>query len=306
MLIWIYIFLSVLLVVAAAISSINHSMVLAAIIAIFSVGLLVFLLATSWAIKKLERIAKNREIKEMLSRFENEESSHTAPQEQALMKAIKEKKKQDPLAGVKIGSKELNQRLINGLKSKKGVHIESLLAILGSLAGYSCHVGLREELVDSGKHKENEVFTIVGGKDERQYYFGDLPNELLAEGQASIWGLSVGMAQHLGATSIPDLKEIFTYVSSTVGSSEFGIPNIDIKYEPGDLPINYVKVMWKPLLPLMDKFCDRPTERPILIGLAVQQIIELGKDVIPPKTAVELVMKCAIPMSKIGPEWITS
>ncbi len=54
----------------------------------------------------------------------------------------------------------------------------------------------------------------------------------------------------------------------------------------------------------MDQFCDRPMERPILLGLAAQQAIEMGKDVIPPAEAAKLVMECAVPMSKIGPEWL--
>lgn len=230
-------------------------------------------------------------------------SSDQSTQEQKLINAINEKKKVDPFVGLKIGSKEVVQKLLQGLKNKKGVHVESLLGIIGSLAGYSCHVAFREELISSGKHQEKEVFTIVDGADGNKYYFGDLPNKPLAEGQVSVWGLVAGITQHLQA-ELPDINAIFSHVSGTVGGSEFGIPCIHDQHKPGDLPINYVKLIWPALLPLMNKFCDNPIERPILLGLAAQQAIEMGKDIIPPSTAARLVMECAVPMSKIGPEWL--
>ena len=231
-------------------------------------------------------------------------SANVSPQEQALLNAINEKKKTDPLIGMNIGGKEINDRLLKALNNEKGVHVESLLAILGSLAGYSCHAAFREELIDTGKHSEKDIFTIIGGKNGKKYYFGDLPNKPLAEGQVSIWGSVAGILQHLGEGSLPDIKATFTHVSSTIGGDGFGIPQVPDKHKPSDLPLNYVKTMWQPLLPIMDKFCERPIERPILLGVAIQQAIEMAKDVIPPTIAAQLVMECAIPMSKIGPEWL--
>lgn len=223
------------------------------------------------------------------------------PIEAALLRAIQEKKKEDPLIGLKVGSKEITQRLVNSLNDDQGVHIESLLGILGSLAGYSCQAVFREELIDSGKNSENEVFTIVSGKDGKNYYFSDLPNKPLAEEKVSIWGI---ITQNLGENSLPDIQAIFSHVAGSVGGDDFGIPQIPEKHKPGDLPLNYVKNMWEPLLPVIDKFCEKPIERPLLLGLAAQQVIEMGKDIISPVVAAQVVMECAIPMSKIGPEWL--
>jgi hypothetical protein len=226
--------------------------------------------------------------------------------EDHLMKVIAEKKKEDPLIGLKIGSKELNQRLIAALKDEKGVHVQTLLTILGSLAGFSCQMAIREELVDTGKRREEEVFVIVEGADGNTYYFGDFLNKPLAEDQYSIWSLTAGIAQHLGATNLPNLKDIFSHVSSTVGGDAFGIPQVAENHKAGDLPINYVKTMWKKVTPIVNKYCDRPLERPILYGFAVQEIIQMSKDVIAPEMAVKIVMESAVPMSKIDPKLITT
>lgn len=222
----------------------------------------------------------------------------------ALKRALDERKKVDSLAGVKLGSKEVLHKVLNALKNEKGVHIESLLGVLGSLAGYSCHMAVREEFVDAGKREPMAVFTVVGGKDGRSYYYGDAPNKPLAEDAYSIWGLMLGILQHLGDSGAPDLNAIFSSVAGKVGGDQFGIPDVPENHRPGDLPINYVKSLWKVMQPVLDNYCDAPAERPILLGLCIQQAIEMGKDVIAPSLAVKLVMECAIPMSKIGPEWL--
>jgi len=40
--------------------------------------------------------------------------------------------------------------------------------------------------------------------------------------------------------------------------------------------------------------------------MAAQKAIEMSKDVIPPEIAVQLLMESAVPMSRVGPEWISS
>lgn len=60
------------------------------------------------------------------------------PQQAALLRAIEERRKTDPLVGAKIAAQEVFQRLLKGLADDRGVHAETLLAALGALAGYSC------------------------------------------------------------------------------------------------------------------------------------------------------------------------
>jgi hypothetical protein len=210
-----------------------------------------------------------------------------------------ERKTKDPMAALKVGGRELNHYLINTLKDRKGVHIESLLTALGSLAGFSCQMSIREELIESGKVPENSAFVIAEGTDGKRYYFGDLLNAPLAENQYSIWDLSGGAAQHLGCTSLPNLEEIFEHVAETVGGESFGIPRVPDNHRANDLPINYVKSLWPKILPIIRPFCRKPSEWPTLFGLAIQEVIFMEKDTIDPKLAVTIVMESAIPMSKV-------
>lgn len=221
--------------------------------------------------------------------------------EEHLLAAIQLKKKEDPLIGLKIGAKEVNDRLIQALKGNKGVHVESLLTVLGSLAGFACQTAARDEVSSAGNAAETGSLMLVDGADGKKYFFGNAINKPLAVDKYSVWALTAGTAAHLGAKELPDLNEMFTRVSKTIGTSEFGVPELPEGHGAGDLPLNYLKVIWPSLVAVVDKFCDRIAERPILFGLAIQNIIEMGKDSIAPDLAAKVVMESAIPMSKVDP-----
>ena len=226
----------------------------------------------------------------------------TTSPEESLFAAIKAKKKEDPLVGLKIGAKEVNQRLIGALKGQKGVHVESLLTMLGALAGFSCQMAAREKMRETGKAPDAVSLMVVAGKDGKKYFFGDAINAPLAGDKYSVWTMTAGIAKHLGAQELPDLKEMFTRVAGSVGKSDFGVPQLPDNHRPSDLPINYLKGIWSPLVVIVDKFCDSAHERSILFGIAIQQIMEMGKDTIAPEMAAKVVMESAIPMSRIDPQ----
>ncbi|WP_157679272.1 hypothetical protein [Methylovulum psychrotolerans] len=84
--------------------------------------------------------------------------SQMDPKTEALIHAIRERSKDDPLVGAKLGGKEIFQRLLDSMKNEKGVHVESLLCALGALAGYSCQANLQCPSL-SEKHAGNSCFS---------------------------------------------------------------------------------------------------------------------------------------------------
>jgi len=220
------------------------------------------------------------------------------PKTAALINAIRERSKEDPLVGAKLGAKEVFQRLLDGMKDSKGVHVESLLTALGALAGYACQANLRAQALAKGM-SETAPFQVVGTKDGKQYFFGDLLNNALAGSQYSVWGLVGGAAQHAGAKDFPDLNEVFQHTSSVLGSEQFGIPRVPEKHKPADTPLNYLKTLWPKLFPTIKLFCPNPVDWPILYSLAIQEAIYAGKESIDPGLAFRIVMESAIPMSKV-------
>ena len=243
---------------------------------------------------------KVEDIKQEEKKTDNKEKiKREITSEEIFFENLEKLRKEDPLIGAKIGAKYIFNRMLEGMKDKRGVHIQSLLCALGSLAGYSCQASVRNEFIEKNGLEEKEVFNIIKCNDGSIYYFGDYINKLLAEGQYSIWSLSAGVASHLGLKELIDLGDIFRYTAKTVGSSEFWIPRVTEHDRAGDIPINYVKGLWPIFLPIIKKYCDKPDEWSILFGLAVQETMLFGKDIIDSKTALLIVMESAVPMSKI-------
>lgn len=226
------------------------------------------------------------------------------PATAAVRRAIADQKKDDPLIGVKIGAKEINHRIIEvlGKTDPKGVHVGSLLTILGSLAGYSCQMLARINLgvlAKENKVTDVDLVHVVGTGDEKKFFYGDSINKPLAEDKYSIWSMAAGAAQHNGCKELPDIHEIFKHVTSTIGSKQFGIPRVPDEQKAFDTPADIVLAFWPAMQPMLKEFCDKPAEWPILFAAAIQEAIDMSKNIIDPKIALIVVMESAIPMSKI-------
>lgn len=180
---------------------------------------------------------------------------------------INEKRKEDPLIGAKLGAKEIFNTLLKAFKDSRGVHIETFMCALGALAGYSCQAGLRKEFIEIKGLSEKQVFTVIQAKNGKRYFYGDLINKPLLEDQYSVWSLAAGIVQHMGVNIDFDILEIFKYVTTTVGTENYGIPRIPEGHRPADIPLNFVKAFWPLFLPRIEKYCASPRKWPVLFGL---------------------------------------
>lgn len=214
---------------------------------------------------------------------------------------VQTKKDGDPLFGIKKGGKDVANKLFAAMSSDKGIHLESLLCALGSMAGYACQVSVREEFVHLQGRLEKDVFIVVDStQNGKRYFFGDLLNKPLAESRYSIWSLSSGASQKLGLTTLIDLHDIFRHVTETLGQSSFGVPRLPESHAARELPENYVRHLWPQLFPVAQRYCEKPEQWPVLFGVAVQEILFASKGLIDPRLALQIVMESAVPMSKIN------
>ena len=69
----------------------------------------------------------------------------SGPRFEALRALIIQGSEADPLIGVKVGSEEGLEWLLNHLKTERGVHAETLMATAGALAGTSVQAAVWEE-----------------------------------------------------------------------------------------------------------------------------------------------------------------
>ncbi|ATG88628.1 hypothetical protein MKLM6_0349 [Methylomonas koyamae] len=245
--------------------------------------------------------AQEGEFAEFLEQLERRRLQHAKtqlPAVESLVATIRERSKQDPLAGAKIAAQEVYQRLTSAMQNDKGVHAESLLCALGALAGYACQASVRQRNLAQGLAEDAGLVMIETGNGSK-YFYGDAVNSPLAESQYSVWGLAAAAAQKSGCQTLPDLAAMFCHSMNTIGSGEFGLLRLPLRQSPADQPLNYLKALWPNLLPTVRMLCPHSAHWPILFGLAIQDAIHGGKSVIDPCIALKIVMESAIAMSKV-------
>lgn len=228
------------------------------------------------------------------------------PREEAMQAAISQAENDDPLIRAKIGGTAIKSKLYETLQKRdpNGIHVDTVLGILGSLSGFSCI--LYAYFAARAGHGANDpsAIAVVTGADGRKYFFGNLPNHPLLEDEHSVWSLVGGMAEHLGTDQLPDITEIVKHVSATVGSVAFGVPRMPNGHELSDSPKNFVRQLWPALIEDVKVYTVDPAQFPIVFGFAIQQVMQDARDVIDPGLAAKIAMECAVPMSKIDPNTV--
>ena len=185
-----------------------------------------------------------------------------------------------------------------------GIHVETVLTALGALAGFAAQMAIREDFIKSGKVSAEKAFKVVTTKDGATYYFGDVLNEGLVatrQGSLSVWSLVGGAAQHLGAKSLPDLKDLFAHVSRTVGGSSFGVPRLPAEHMPRQLPFELLDKFWNPVRNFMATSVSAPGYWPLVLSYAAQIAIKRAQGLVEPEVSARIVMEAAVPMSKVDP-----
>lgn len=233
----------------------------------------------------------------LLSSVSTSDPVATEPWE-GLRRQIEIGSQNDPLIGAKLGAKQVAFSVRNAMADGAGVHAESFLCALAACAGYSCQASVRRRAIAAGID-ETADFVRVECEDGRTYFFGDALNKPLAESQYSVWNLAAGAAQAAGCTDILDLEDVFRHVSDTVGTAEFGNPRLPPEHPVYRKPMEYVVDVWPQLLPMIVKFCPDPEHWPIVMSLAVHDMIIETSTVLDPCVSLTIVMESAIPMSKL-------
>jgi hypothetical protein len=222
----------------------------------------------------------------------------------AVLQEIDRRRPTDPSIGVKLGSAELVQRLTAALKDERGVHAETLIGVLGSLAGFACVASV--VAVAGGRDLKQLGIIELGGKDGNRYLYGSLVNAPLLGAAVNVNGLIWGMAKHLGAAAADSPKELLTHVADTVGSPSFGVPRLPAGHQIGIPPLEAVRQLWPATAKERELFCSEPSHWPVLYGLATQRAMEMAKATLDPVLAARIAMECAAPMSKLDPRHLPS
>ena len=173
------------------------------------------------------------------------------------------------------GAEYVLYRIWAALQDRNGIHAESLLTCVGALAGYACQVYVRQSAALPGADPGAYALRAVEATDGATYLYGDALNVPLAEGPLSIWALVGRTVQKLGEP-LPDIEDIFRHVTQTVGTSTFGVPRVPAGPRPRHAAIVYLKQVWPQILPIAQRFCNKPMQMPVLFGIAIRIRIGTG------------------------------
>ncbi len=237
-----------------------------------------------------------------------------------------------------IGS--LRESLLQWLKDGRGVHAETLMVVIGTLAGFAAQSAawarIRKRdvpsvpgteaasivdnsegsVADFGEYlRRSGLFLQSVSKSGERFYWGDLINGYLVPQPTSpysLWGFVAAAALEAGVpkSELPDYREMFRYVAGTVGRPEFGMPRSPVNHRPALLPRKALEIFWPRARYIFDRtdgpgpakgHSVAPEYWPIAIALVAQQFVRFSKETLDPRLAVSLVMESAIAMSKVDP-----
>ncbi len=180
---------------------------------------------------------------------------------------------------------------------------ETILTAVGALAGFAAQHGIWEAVVKPGKMALQQAFVVVETRSGETYFFGDFLNNILATQKPeylSVWKIVSATARSMGAIELPDLVPMFKNCAETVGTPQFGVPNLPDGCTPSLLPRDALIRFWPGALKMLRVGSD-PLTCAVDVATAAEHLMLSMKGEIDPALAARIVMEAAIPMSKIDP-----
>lgn len=217
---------------------------------------------------------------------------------EAMQALIAEQRQDDPLIGCKVGSELALQWLIERLATERGVHAETLMAVVGILMGQSSQASLWAEALEEG-HSGVLGLHLVRCQDDSCYYVGEALNQRLMEGFDSPWSLLREGARQEGCERVPDGEQLLLEGIQRLCSPAFGKPQVPAIHAPEDLSTHEQQQLWLLIQPLCLGFCASPGEWPVLCGLLGVRALRLVRPHLDPALALRLAMDAAIDAAKV-------
>jgi hypothetical protein len=192
--------------------------------------------------------------------------------------------------------------LMRELKDQRGIHCETLLTVIGALAGYAAQQALWEGMVKPGKLAIGQAFSVVETPSGATYFFGDTLDTLLVSTEpkhVSVWKIVAGGVLATGGPHLPNVNDLLRHSAATAGTSAFGLPRLPDDHLPSILPRAALERFWPDARMLLA--LSEPLQWPLLMAHAAQKLMLAMKGSIAPDLAVKIVMEAAVPMSRVDP-----
>ena len=198
-------------------------------------------------------------------------------------------------------SKEIVDWLLVELKDGRGVHCETMLTVLGALAGFAAQQAIWSAAIAAGVTPK-QAFMVVGTASGESFYYSEAANQMLVATRPdafSLWGFIAELAKRAGVTRLPDPHDVFKHTAGVVGSDRFGVPRLPPQHMPRFLPREALNRYWPKTRALLE--IVKPELWPAAMTMAVARTMMAMKDACALDLACAIVMEAAVPMSKVDP-----
>lgn len=215
------------------------------------------------------------------------------------------------LANLAIG--HLRENLIRVLKNEHGVHAETLMVLIGCVAGHSATQAAFAAMAD----RSGPALMSAQVADGATYYFGDGLNRFLVPedpATPALWSFIIAAARQAGVpqAELPDPGEFFAHATRTLGSPEYGVLRISDDHRPQWQPRETLDAFW-PFARQFLAYTDGPVPGnralavrywPTVAAIVAQQLLTMTKDVLDPRLSLRIIMESAVTMSKVDPKLV--
>lgn len=208
--------------------------------------------------------------------------------ERHVARAVDEQRAQRPYAGAELASKEIFLNLTKWLTNEKGVHAETLLAVLGSIGGRECCKGVMTALDEVADKLGQERLTpgalfaldimIVDSNSGEKYLLGDR----IASEFCSFYMTAAKDNTH----PFEALKPISEKCASTGGTEDYwntpfgefvaDSPKALADYFDGKFDVTFAT------------YCRYPHERMMAVALAAQRAVSQAEGIVPKDKAMSI------------------
>lgn len=192
-------------------------------------------------------------------------------------------------------------KLLEGQEHR--VRVEDALGILGSLTGFSVIAALRE-MAGSRAALQRRGIVVMTTTDGSEYYFGDMLNTFLLEHPAESVFAQVTAPLRVAGKPVPDPIPIVRRVASTLGSDQFGIPDLPPEHYVDDNAVKIAKVMWPHVYrqARLDRLPPGTWTNTFLH--AIRTLNENSPGILDDTMRARIVLECAFPTAHLDPETI--
>lgn len=201
------------------------------------------------------------------------------------------RRKEDIHAGSSLAGREIYANLIEMLKTEKGVHIESLLAVIGSVGGFWLMRAVMEGMkavVNSGMVTGENAVAVVGEalsvyicgtKIGENYLFGDK----IAREFCSFY-MTAAKSSEPPFDSLTPLSE---RAAQTAGTPEYWKTPFDDVV--GKSPRDISEMFREKFFEIFDVYCRYPQERMLAWSVAAQTAVDKAREIIGLDTAMNII-----------------